>query len=102
MVNFIGTGGWEWPGVLGNNKEVEPVKNDVYSKFSRIMPMCPWLHPPFVVVTVASIALSSWVSWFMSSSVGCPSILVMLNFLRLSSMSSLIPMVEVMCFFCSR
>ncbi len=86
-------------GFLGTMKELEPVENDVYSESSRIMPMYPWSPPLFVVGTVASIAPSSRVSWFMSLSVGCPSILVMLNFLRLSLMSCLIPMVEVMHFF---
>ena len=90
------------PGFLGTSKELEPVENDVYSKLSRIMPMFPWSPPLFVVGTVASIAPSSRVSWFMSLSVGYALILVMSNFSRLSSMSCLIPMVEVMCFFCGR
>ena len=78
-------------------KGLEPVEKDVYSVLSRIIPMCSWSPPPFVVGTVASIAPSSRVSWFMSSSVGWPSILVMSNFSRLSSMSCLIPMVDGEC-----
>ena len=42
---------------------------------------------------VASIAQSSCVSCFRSLLVGWSSILMILNFLRLSSMSSLVPMV---------
>ena len=87
-------------GFLGTTKELEPVENDVYSEPLRIMPMCPWSPPPFVVGTVASIAPSSRVSWFMSSSVGWPSILVMSNFSRLSLMSCLIPMVDEKFVFC--
>ena len=80
MVHFIGTdGGWEWPGVLGTKKKLEPVENDVYSESLRIMPMCPWSPPPFVVSMVARIAPSFRVSWFMSSLVGCLTILVMSN-----------------------
>ena len=79
---------------LGTMKGLEPVEKVVCSVSLRIMPMCLW-SPPFVVGMVASIAPSSRVSWFMSSLVGCPSILVMLNFLRLSLMFCLIPMVEV-------
>ena len=103
MVHFIGTdSGWEWAKVLGTTKELEPVENDVYSESSRIMPMCPWSPPPFVVGAVASIAPSSRVSWFMSLSVGWLSILEMSNFLRLSSMSCLMPMVEDKVVFCRR
>ena len=53
-------------GFLGSTKEVESVKNDVYSESLRIMPMCLWSPSLFVVGMVASIAPSSWVSWFMS------------------------------------
>ncbi len=88
------------PGFLGTMNEVAQVEKDMYSVSLKIMPMCLWSPPPYVVGTVASIAPSSWVSWFMSLLVGYPSILVMSNFLRLSSVSCLMPMVEVKLAFC--
>ncbi len=95
MLTVVGNG----PEFLGTMNRVAPDEKDMYSGSSRIMPMCPWSPPPFVVGAVASIAPSFRVSWFMSSLVGCLSILVVLNFLRLSLMSCLIPMVEVKHFF---
>ena len=66
------------PGLTGRSSLV-PLDNATYRLSGTTMPMCPSLPPPFVVEMVTSAAVSCVVSLLMSSSVGCPSILVISN-----------------------